>query len=98
MDKTIMKKTGHDTNLINVCYKCKSKTLKPKKNLITLGNKFAEINVLECQNCGESFSTMGETERARKILNPSIINRIISWFGSFKAAAKDPNIFRDKIL
>jgi len=98
MDKTIMKRIVYGANLINVCYKCKSKDLKPKKNLITLGNRFAEINVLECQDCGESFSNMDETERVRKILNPSIINRIKSWFSSFKNAAKDPNIFRDKIL
>ncbi len=37
------------------CYKCKSTNLKFKKNLVTLGNKFSEINVLECQKCGEKI-------------------------------------------
>jgi len=54
------------------CYKCKSTNLKYKKNLVILGNKFSEINVLECQKCGETYSTMDETERIRKQLNPSI--------------------------
>jgi len=58
------------------CYKCKSTNLKYKKNLVILGNKFSEINVLECQKCGETYSTMDETERIRKQLNPSIFNRI----------------------
>jgi len=64
------------------CYKCKSTNLKYKKNLVTLGNKFSEINVLECQKCGETYSTMDETERIRRILHPNLFNKIINWFES----------------
>ena len=80
------------------CYKCKSTNLKSKKNLVTLGNKFSEINVLECQKCGETYSTMDETERIRKILHPNIFTKIINWFESLSKQSKNMSIFKDKIL
>ncbi|MDD5133238.1 MAG: hypothetical protein PHD81_02040 [Candidatus Nanoarchaeia archaeon] len=78
------------------CYNCKSTNLKPKNNLITLGNKFSEIKVLECQKCGETYSSMDEAEKVRKTMHPSIINRISSLFTQNKT--KSLNIFRDKLL
>lgn len=80
------------------CYKCKSTNLKHKENLITLGNRFTEINVIECQKCGETYSTMNETEKARKALNPTIFNRIRSWFESSTKPSKKTHIFKDRIL
>ncbi len=85
-------------SLIKSCYKCKSTILKPKKSLITLGNKFTEINVMECQNCGETYSTMNETEKARKLLNPTVFKRISSWFEALTKSSKNVTMFKDRIL
>ncbi|MDD5650861.1 MAG: hypothetical protein PHF86_10680 [Candidatus Nanoarchaeia archaeon] len=54
-------------NNIN-CYKCKNSKLKSKKSFIILNNIFVETDKLECKKCGETYSTIDETERVRKIL------------------------------
>lgn len=82
-------------NELKKCYKCKSTNLEHKKNFISLNGKTSEINVLECQKCGETYSAMDETEKVRKQLHPSIFNRISS-FLSFKH--KGLSMFRDRIL
>ena len=87
-----------DRSIIKECYKCKSTHLKPKKNLVTLGNKFTEIKVMECQKCGETYSTMNDAELARKALNPSILSRISIWFNSLTKSPKNISMFKDRIL
>lgn len=74
------------------CYKCKSVNLKYKKNLVTLGNKFSEINVLECQKCGETYYTMDETERIRRILHPNLLDGI----ENFKNIINGVNLWKSK--
>jgi len=76
------------SNLIRNCYKCGSTNLKTKKDFIILGNKSTEMNVVECQNCRETYSTMNDTEKVRKILRPSILNRILSWFNFLSKPTK----------
>ena len=65
----------------DLCAFCGSKLIEKKD--ITLSNgKSITINVMECEKCGESFSTLKEVERVRKELHPAFWEKIKNFFTS----------------
>ena len=59
----------------NKCSLCDGK-LEDSKELIIKDVKTFTINVEQCNKCGHSFSTLEESERIRRQLNPGILDRI----------------------
>ncbi len=53
-----------------------------KKELVISNGKSVSIDVQECKKCGESFATLKETERVRRVLHPSLWTRIKAFFGT----------------
>lgn len=93
--KVSMKKRGQDIR-ISSCYFCKSKNIKEIKELITSKKGIsAETNAFECQSCGKTFHTLGETERVRKILHPTFMQRIKNHFNK---PIPQMDIFKGRVL
>jgi len=81
---------------LDKCYFCKSKSIKEKKeSIISRSGNLIDINAFECEKCGESFYSMDETERIRKILNPSLLQKIKNLFN--KPSPKI-NILKGRVL
>ena len=62
---------------MNECCLCKGKLINTKEE-VTSNGKTAALDVLECQKRGETFSTLKESERVRRELNPSWLSTLIS--------------------
>ncbi|MBW2966226.1 hypothetical protein KY342_03935 [Candidatus Woesearchaeota archaeon] len=82
-----MKKDG-------VCDFCGGKLIETKDIVMSKG-KSVPINVKECQKCGETFSSLKETERVRKELHPSLWSRIKNFFSS---PTTEVEFFKGKVL
>lgn len=81
---------------LDTCYFCKSKNIQEKKEfIVSKKGESIEINAFECQKCEQTFYSMNETERVRKILNRSFIERIKD---HFKQPTPDVSIFKGKVL
>ncbi|MBS3151191.1 hypothetical protein J4443_02310 [Candidatus Woesearchaeota archaeon] len=63
----------------NKCSLCNGK-LEDSKELIIKDGKTFTINVEQCIKCSHSFSTLEESERIRRQLNPGILDRIKRFF------------------
>ena len=61
--------------MIHKCSLCSGR-LEDSKELIIKNGKTYSFDVKQCIKCGHSFSTLEESERLRKELNPSFLNRI----------------------
>jgi len=59
----------------NKCNLCNGKLIETKDLLIKNG-KIYPFNVKKCIKCGHSFSTLHESERLRKEINPSLLTKI----------------------
>lgn len=59
----------------NNCSLCNGKLI-DTKDLIIKNGKTYPFSVKQCTKCGHSFSSLYESERLRKEINPSILTRI----------------------
>ena len=78
------------------CILCKGK-LEDSKELIIKNGKTFTINVEQCAKCGHSFSTLEESERIRRQLNPYILDRIKRFFHNSNRI-ETLSFFRGKVL
>jgi len=78
------------------CYLCNGK-LEGSKKLITKKGRSAILNVEQCAKCGHSFSTPEESERVRKELNPTILDKIKGFFNN-PSRIESLSFFRGKVL
>lgn len=62
------------------CYLCKGKLVNDTST-IRYNNKSATIIGERCTKCNEFFSSLEETDRARKLLNPTFFEKIMKVFG-----------------
>lgn len=77
-----------------VCDFCGGRLVETKGIVISKG-KSIPIHVRECNKCGESFSSLKETERVRKELHPSIWTKIKNCFIS---PTSEIEFFKGKVL
>ncbi len=82
--------------MINKCSLCDGK-LENSKRLIIKNGRSATLNVEQCSKCSHSFSTLEESERVRKELNPSILDRIKIFFNT-PDKIESLSFFRGKVL
>jgi len=59
----------------NSCALCEGKLVQEKDLIIKNGKTFT-FDIEKCTKCGHSFSTLEESERIRKEINPSLLMRI----------------------
>lgn len=78
----------------SVCDFCGGRLVETKDIVISKG-KSIPIHVRECNKCGESFSSLKETERVRKELHPSIWTKIKNCFIS---PTSEIEFFKGKVL
>lgn len=78
----------------NGCDFCGGKLIETKDIVISKG-KSIPIAVKECQKCGETFSSLKESERVRKEMHPSLWTQIKNCFGS---SSNEIEFFKGKVL
>ena len=78
----------------NSCYLCKGK-LVDTKEMITKRGKLFTLDVKQCSECGHSFSTLEESEKLRKEVNPSLLDRLK---GFFSKDIEGLSIFKGRVL
>ena len=76
------------------CYLCSGK-MTDTKEIITKNGRLSTFNVRQCTQCGHSFSTLEESERIRKEINPSFLQRVK---GIFSKDIEGLSIFKGRIL
>lgn len=80
------------------CYLCGGKSVHIIEP-ITYKGKTIYIDGEKCQKCGEFFSSLEESDRIRKELNPTLIERVKRLFIHSKSQVDKPNkSFFDKVL
>jgi len=55
---------------------CKHSNLVKSTSLVQIKNRYIEIETESCKKCGEAFTSSKETEKIRKMANPTLLNRI----------------------
>ncbi len=78
------------------CSLCDGK-LEDSKKLIIKDGRSSTMKVKQCAKCGHSFSNLYETERVRRELNPSILDRIKRVFSNYNKV-ETLSFFRGKVL
>jgi len=78
------------------CVLCNGK-LEDSKKLIIKNGRSSTINIEQCAKCGHSFSNLYETERVRKELNPTILDKIKGFFNN-PSRIESLSFFRGKVL
>ena len=80
----------------DVCDFCGGELIETKDIVISKG-KSVPIDVQECKKCGETFSSLKETERIRKELHPSLLGKIKNFFSS-STTTTEVKFFKGKVL
>jgi len=77
--------------------KCNHKEV-PAKEIITFKGRTTIMNVDRCAKCGEVSALPREVERARRELNPSLIERFKGLLGFRKLEGAEALVFKGRVL
>ena len=79
--KILDKKKSSILDEMKSCDLCNGRLMNTKDIIIKNGKTFT-INVKKCKECGHSYSTLDETEKLRKELNPTFLQSIKAFFSN----------------
>ena len=80
---------------INNILNCNHSNLVRAKDIIHIKSKYLEMETETCKRCGEVFTSALETERIRKLVNPSLFDRIKD---KLKKSEPSINILKGRVL
>lgn len=79
------------------CYKCKGK-MNPAVDIFFWKGKSYPMDVMKCVKCGEWEASLEESERVRKLIHPTLFQRISHLFNHTQDKVSNFSFFKGKIL
>lgn len=80
---------------INNILNCNHSNLFKSRDVMHIKNKYLEMETETCKKCGEIFTSAQETERIRRLVNPSLFDRIKN---KLKKPKSNINILKGRVL